>query len=528
MAETFESAIDEARKLEKRVVEYAPYEGAIRLERTLDLEPKEYLEVTYGDLRNMYERTQKIISASGLGVFATVAKRPAEAGKAPAPAPKAETAEVESKLKEMTTETLKAAEEVAKEPIALEKEVPPEKAYEKEIEIEKEFKPPEPGVKAAKPQEIEFEEAAKPPTPRKAEAPKPEVLAPPEAEAPEAAQPERMEAPKPPEKKPAPAPPALRETPDEAASKRYAQMEEQIREMVGEEADETTLKKKMLELTKQLFKEKATSKREEIKLQITVLKNMLTVGMKPKKKAPPAKGKKAKEEAAEGKTHTKLLDTLVATHQSELSQSKDTIIDSYNKQIAEIKKKFYEDLAVTDDPAKRKERFEAFVFAVESLVEQLPDTIAKYRDFTSKKHAAELEKLNESLGPKEKETRAKVEERLDYVKKEYDKEFASVKGIVGRQIENLIELAGSEIFKKPEEKPEEAEAKAYEVLKEINETDEGTLLYFLHSKDPDYYKRYERKQLSKAEVIFKAKELMAKDKGLSEKMVRKYFSQTEG
>ena len=111
---------------------------------------------------------------------------------------------------------------------------------------------------------------------------------------------------------------------------------------------------------------------------------------------------------------------------------------------------------------------------------------------------------------------------------EYDKEYAAVKGIVGRQIENLIELAGSEIFKKPEEKPEKAEAKAYEVLKEINETDEGTLLYFLHSKDPDYYKRYERKQLSKAEVIFKAKELMAKEKGLNEKMVRKYFSQTEG
>ena len=96
------------------------------------------------------------------------------------------------------------------------------------------------------------------------------------------------------------------------------------------------------------------------------------------------------------------------------------------------------------------------------------------------------------------------------------------------RIENLIELAGNEIFKKAEEKPKDAEAKAYEVLKEINETDEGTLLYFLHSKDAEYYKRYERKQLSKAEVLFKAKELMAKEKGLTEKMVKKYFSQIEG
>jgi len=523
MGETFESAIDEARRLERKVVEYAPYDGKIRVERTLDLEPKDYVELTYGDLRNMYERTQKIISASGLGVFATAVKAPAVAEKE-AVAPKAETAEVESKLKEMTTETLKTAEEVAKEPI-VEKEAPPEapseKAYEKEIEIEKVFKPPEPGVK--KPPEIEIERPpAEAPVPEKAEVSEPDKAVPPEkAVVPEPKAP-------PAEEKPAPTPPALRETPDEAATKRYEQMEEQIREMVGEKADEVTLKKKMLELTKQLFKEKTTSKREEIKLQITVLKNMLAAGIKPKKRAAPAKGRKAKEEAEEGTTHVKLLDTLVATHQSELSQSKDTIIDSYNKQIAGIKKKFYEDLAVTDKPAKRKERFEAFVFAVESLVEQLPDTIAKYRDFTSKKHAAELEKLKESLGPKEKEIKGKVEERLAYVQKEYDKEFAAVKGIVGRQIENLIELAGSEIFKKPEEKPEEAEAKAYEVLKEINETDEGTLLYFLHSKDPDYYKRYERKQLSKAEVLFKAKELMAKEKGLNEKMVRKYFSQMEG
>ena len=45
--------------------------------------------------------------------------------------------------------------------------------------------------------------------------------------------------------------------------------------------------------------------------------------------------------------------------------------------------------------------------------------------------------------------------------------------------------------------------------------------------DPDYYKNYERKQISKAEAIFRAKALMAKEKGLSKSMVKKYFSQTE-
>ncbi|MEW6748659.1 MAG: hypothetical protein AB1295_03050 [Candidatus Micrarchaeota archaeon] len=518
--ETFEGAIGEARRLEGKLVEYAPYDGAVRIERTLNLEPKEYLELSYGDLRNMYERTQKIISASGMGVFASAAGMPKAAEKAAPAAPKAETAEVESRLKEMTTETLKTAEEVAKEPIVLEKEAAAPavaEAKEDKIEFEKGFKPPEPGLKVQPRPEIEFERETprRPATPvEKAEAPKPEALS------------IRKE-----EAGPVPAapiaPPVLRETPDEAAAKRFESIEEQIREALGEQADETALKKKMLELTKQLFKEKTTSKREEIKLHITVLKNMLSAGIRPKKAAAPAKGKRAKAEAEEGTTHVKVLDTLVSTHQSELSQSKDTIIDSYNKQIAAVKKRFYDDLAVTEDAAKRKEMFEAFVFAVESLVEQLPETIGKYREFTSKKHVAELEKLRDTLGPTEKETKGKVDERLAYVQGGYDKEFASVKGIVGRQIENMIELAGSEIFKRAEEKAGEGEEKSYEIVKEINETDEGTLLYFLHSKDPDFYKKYERKQLSKAEVIFKAKELMAEEKGLSEKMVRKYFSQTE-
>ena len=71
-------------------------------------------------------------------------------------------------------------------------------------------------------------------------------------------------------------PPALKAEPGIGASKRYVQMEEQVRAAVGEKADEITLKKKMLELTKQLFKEKSFDTREEIKLQITILKNMLS------------------------------------------------------------------------------------------------------------------------------------------------------------------------------------------------------------------------------------------------------------
>jgi hypothetical protein len=531
VSDEFEGAIEEAKRLEKKQMEYAPFQGEISIERTLDLEPRDYVDLGYPDMINLYERSQKIISTTGLGILATSGKEAAGAAKAE-PVQKVETGEVETRLLQMTAETLKTAEAVGKEPIALEKPPEPGEAAKSEepapkpaaavefetrtaqegIEIERESsKPPqapETGI------EMEKEREMAPVAPKAPEMPKPRAV-------PEIG----VEVPIEKRVIVAAVPPALRE-PDKAASKRYEQMEEQIRAAVGEKADEMTLKKKMLDLTKQLFKEKITSKREEIKLQITVLKNMLAGLQAGGGAARPAAG--AKKVGAQAEAHMKLLDAIVSAQQGELAQTKDSIIDSYNKQVVEIKKKFYDQISMTEDTSARKKTFESFVFSVESLVEQLPEVLRKYREFTGKKHAAELEKILGSLAADEKETRVRVEERIDYVNNKYDQEFTAVKGIIGRQIENLIEVAGTEIFKKAEETPKEAEAKAYDTVKEVNETDEGTLLYFLHTKDPDYYKRYERKQLSKAEAIFKAKELMAKDKGLSDSMVKKYFSQTEG
>ncbi len=530
MSDEFEGAIEEAKRLERKIVEYAPYQGEISVERMIDFEPKEYVDLSYHDMINLYERNEKIISTVSMGLLATKAEE------APGAAPSTESGEIESKLRQMTSETLKEAEEVGKEPIVMEKEVPAPEAAEGGIKLEQEAKPAaiefetRPAAEAPK---IEMEK----PAPKEAEeGPKmPEEAEAPQAKAEEAPAEPRIEAPPAAEKKVivAAVPPALRESPDQAVAQRFERMEEQVRATLGEKADEATIKKKMLELTKQLFKEKTTSKREEIKLQIATLKNMLSAaepGAGRAAGAAPARGAKRKDE-----THQKMYDAVLSTHQTELSQTKDSIIDSYNKQIAQVKKKFYEDINSTDDAAKRKDIFEGFVFSIESLVHQLPEVIGKYKEFTVKKHAAEMEKLRDSLAPDEKELRSVVEGRLEYINGKYDQEFASVKGIIGREMDNLIEVAGSDIFKKPEaaapvegEKPKETEARAYEVVREINETDEGTLLYFLHSKDPEYYKKYERKQLSKAEAIFKAKELMAKDKGLSDTMVKRYFSQMEG
>src|SRR4030095_9741562 len=233
--EEFRGAIEEAKRLEKRIIDYSPYQGDMAVEKTLDLEPKDYVDLNYTDMINLYERTQKIISTTGMGILA---EKGAEVPQA------VETVEIESKLREMTSETLKTAEEVAKEPIVLEKEAPAPEAPKAERGLEFETKPVE---------SFELERPA--PQPEK-EIPLGRTVEEPRYEMPS-------------EKRVIVAvPPALAETSDKAGEKRIGQLEEQIKTAVGEQADEMTLKKKMLDLTTQLFKEKTTSRREEINLQI--------------------------------------------------------------------------------------------------------------------------------------------------------------------------------------------------------------------------------------------------------------------
>lgn len=508
--EDLESAAEEVKQLEKKLLPYAPYGGDIQITQALELEPKEYVDLTYQDMLNIYERSEKIRSTVGLAVFGTAAgAAPAKAAgpaaeAAPQPKPTAASAEVETRLKEMTTETLQRAEEVSREPIALEKELP--KAEEEagkpyEMEIEFEHKPVE-----EKPREPEKEIELEMPGERKEEEEKPGP-----AEGMEPA----VEAP--PEKKMVVAnvPPALRESTDEAVSRRYEQMEGQVREMLGA-ADEVSIKKKMLELTKELFKEKSFNRREQLKTQISVMKNMLVGGV-------PVRKKKA---AGEEETHGRLLDTIISTQQAELAQTKDTVIGSYHRQINSIRGKFYDDIATVDEPARRKEIFDSFVFSVTSLVEQLPQVLKKYQDYTVKKHAAEVEKVLESLGDGEKDTAAKAKERLEHIRTGYDAEFAPVKRIIGSEIESLVDSAGSGVFEGADK--EGKEVKMLEAVGEINAMDEGTLLNYLHSKDAGAYAKYEGKQTSKAEAAARAKALMAREKGLSDSVIRKYFTEAEG
>ncbi|MBN1169838.1 hypothetical protein JXA56_02345 [Candidatus Micrarchaeota archaeon] len=445
--EDFRAAIESAKRLEGKAVEYNSYEGDIDIEKTIDLSPAEYVDINYQDLINEYQRSQKILSTRKLDIYAKGAPEAAQT---------VETAEVESRLKEMTTETLETAEQVAKTEQMVETPV---------IEFEK----PKQDIEFERPKssEIQFET-----TPVQKIEREPEKMV--------------VKA----------IPPALKQ--EEAVDQKYGDVEEKIKEMLEGKIDELTLKKKMLELTKQLFKEKSHNRRAEIKVQITVLKNMLVS----------AKGTKVGGAA--------MIATILSTQQTEIAQQKDKIIDSYKNKVLEIKKKFYDDISNADDPQQKKEIYEKFVFSVTSMVEQLPQVISEYEGFSKKKHLAELEKAKTSC--KDKKSLREVEERIEFIENQYPAEFAKIKKIIAKEIDTLIEVTGEDVFQKSDEREDLSL-----IVREINDMDEGTLLYYLHSHNSDYYKKYERKQIAKAEAISQAKILLAKEKGLKESAISKYF-----
>ncbi|MFH1393555.1 MAG: hypothetical protein ABII71_01940 [Candidatus Micrarchaeota archaeon] len=546
MDDNFHDVQDDAKKLEKKALEYKPYTGDVRVEMAVDLSPQEYIDMNYRDLLNLFERTEKIRSAAKLDIYGAEAMA-AEKTPIPAANETEKSEEVESRLKEMSTESVEMAEKIGVEMRKDQKnaaEGKPEAARPPEVErpksqgIEFETIPAEERERAGKkpkegmaaeeegPEAIEFEtlERKEHPeieleTPEKEEEPKKPEAAEPRAE-------QKIE-----KKMVIAIPPILQEDPDEAASRKFEEIEGTVKGALGENVNETELKKKMLELTKQLFKEKSVNRREEIKAEIAILKNML--GGKAVK-GTAAKGKKVTDTMA----NAQVLDSLVKSQESEIASTKDKITGPFREQLNTAKARFYESMKGLSDEKEKKERYEALVFTLTSLSEQIPNIVEKYEDFLMKKHMAELKRLQESLGTKDTKTASTAGKRMNEIESSYPEELSSIRNIVTKEIDNVIEAAGREVFvEKDEKKEEEIETKPKKEDKatqdqdrifEINEMDEGTLLFYLHSKDRDYYKKYERRNVGKAEALLKAKALMAKEKGLSDDMIRKYFSESEG
>jgi len=466
----FEEAVKNAKKIESKALSSTKYDGAIDIIRAIDLDPEEYEDLDYKGLVNLYERLEKIKKASS-AMYIHAPSTEVE---------KEEVKEVEERVKEISSEAIEEIKEEMVEKPPEEKPVPEKPIEYGAIEFEK------PVFEEKK--ETAFKE------PEKIE----EELVPPKEEV-------KLEA-------PPPLPPILTEA-NEAGEQKFTEIEEHFKRDVKGKMDEITVKKKMLELTKELFKEKSVRKREKIKLEITVLKNMIIGGKKPTRK-------KVKTD------QNALFETIVATQIAEKGKVKDSISTSYRKKIENLKTAFYEEISKipVEEREKRNAAYEKFVFKLTSVSEHLPSETKKYADYLTKKHDSEVEKLEKTLKKGDKSVEKKAKERKDKTAV-YEKEFEQLNNSLQKTIEVIMEKTGHDILGEEKKTPE---TEVSNTVYEINETDVGTLLFFLHSKDPEYYKKYERKKISKSDAVRRAKILMAKEKGLSEDMISKYLGNVEG
>jgi hypothetical protein len=209
-----------------------------------------------------------------------------------------------------------------------------------------------------------------------------------------------------------------------------------------------------------------------------------------------------------------MFDTLISSQDTELSNLKDSIVDKYRLRIKQAKEKFYGTVSENTD---KKQRFESFVMEITQIIQSLPTELAEVKETLKRKHTVQLEKAIEQAG-----TLATAKTRLSEISQNYDREFNKIKAILAHEMDATIDSASLDMF---ESKSTDSETAARSIISDINNTDEGTILYYLHSKDQVYYKQYELKKVSKSEAIVHAKGLMALEKGVDKKLIDKFFSE---
>ena len=496
-----ESATLLAKRIENDAMPHVQCPLDSSIESLVDMSPKDIEDFAYSDLLNLYLRMEKIVETSrlfgGTEPVSTVT-------------PLVNIKEFESRVKSATETTLKSVE--LHKQVDIEETKPPagdsdldfeiktrEKSSKERLEGEDEFSFERPEV--VKKHEIE-EQVQKPKAPEQVLETEKEKIEE-ETFEPEPKQQEIHEEQK-------PTLPSILQSPDEAATKKYSEMQEQMHSQLGESANVGDVKRKMLELTRSLFKEKSVAKRDKIKLQISVLKNILS-GTTPT--------------AAETKKvdySSKMFDVLTSTQTEELSNLKDSLVTRYTHKLSEVKSDFYSltSKASSDDLTARKAAYEKLVDSLTQIVKLLPEDISKTTTFVLEKHTSEWNKLKDSPDlEKKKSLIAKIDKNIEELKSNYHKAFSSVKEIITKQVEVIVESSSRELS----ERGSQSTSEPTDVLFEINNTDEGTLLYYLHSHDFETYKDYERKHISKYEALTYSKQLIAKEKGLSDELISKYF-----
>lgn len=515
MPSDFLSLVEDSKEIEGKALPHLDYSGKTGFQRVIDLSPEEYGTMSFSDLLNFHDKVEKIMVTSKLGVYSTKPDMRKEMVK--------KTEEVESKLKEITSEAMRNAQKISAQPeIKFEKSEESVKTELQDISIPNlEEKELQKSKEEVKPAEFDFEigsiDLLKKPEKKIEKLPEiPEETLTKKDVAPEIKfedrgikKPENVLISKEPES--SSVPPLLSKTNQSVVKSSFDDFEDKFKSEWEEKKDEIEIKRKMLELTKDLFREKSNVKRDEIKKQIVTLRDILSR---------PAAERGSKKSAKQSSYSSAFMNTLLNTQLSEFSASKDSISSSYSAKVEELKKSLSVHLSEESEPGKRSKLQSDFVDSIKNLKSQLPAIVSKYKAFLIDKHSKELERLKLSI--EDQSSSKSCQKSLDELDSKYNTEFDQLQTSIEKNLDSFAFVADvKSSSESAQEQPEKVNVS--EVISEINEVDEGSMLYYLHSNDLVSYKKYERKNISKHDAIIIARKMMAKERGLSPQEVNKYF-----
>lgn len=519
----FHELVEQARAVEKSAVEKKPYTTKLELPKTIDFSPEESVDKTYHELLNDYERLIKIMKASGV-IFEPVAARietPAPAPeikpqiqvKPPITSPTISSKDVKPPTSVPTQQVVEHNIELERQPVQLEvekkkilsapeekKETVLEEAEKSEPKIpEPEFRMPEPEEKPESMSQIKPEEPESAPTSVEksiSETTKEIMGEAEEGDIPYLTKHENISL---------LIPPLLSANPENVAEQKYSELESKIPQAT-EKIDESTIKKRMLELTKQLFKEKSVSQRDKIKSEISSLREMLSRKMEMPKRTSVS-------------YVTNFFNAMEVDQRTELAAAKEHLFKQYKDNLSKTLASFSSALKQAKNSDERKQIYETFVSDLDAIKNQVKSLSNKYESFFLREHTFALEKLRNLASLKnDKYALEKIEAKLKDMKFAYAAEFLAFEEAVRKELTSL------EKSKKHEALETTISEEMEKILSIINMNSEE-LLNYMHISHPDKYKELETGKVTKLELISAARILMASEAGLSKDTINKYFGE---
>ncbi len=298
-------------------------------------------------------------------------------------------------------------------------------------------------------------------------------------------------------------PPILSAAPEGEAERKFSELKASVPE-TGTSASGTEIKKRMIELTKELFREKSAERRDEIKKELGALRETLA-----RKDATPAERVVSYA--------TSFLNLLEASFKSEIADAKESIIRSYREQLAKTSSAFSSSLKLAKAQEEKQKIYDMFAADLDAVKAQIQELAGKYEAFFLREHTVSLEKVRSIASMKnDKNVVEKVDERLGEIKFTYASEFAALENAINKEISALAKA------KKYEALGEKEDTDAEKALAILGRSDDEVIQY-VHANDPERYAEFENGKINRLELIAAGRALIAAEEGLKKDVINKYF-----